>query len=113
MIINYWKYHKEIGGEYIVLHTLNYRQNSYITTIAIASPSINFATYQMNFSFEDFSFLKVIFIVLANYYAVNDDNDTLKIIPHLKQFVDLNKITKVKFLKMNHISRWIGIQLIL
>ncbi|CAF1400588.1 unnamed protein product, partial [Rotaria sordida] len=76
-----------------MLHTLNYLQNSYTTIIAI--PFIN------------------IFIVLANYDTVNDDNDTLKIIPYLKQFVDLDKIIQIKFLKMNHISRWVDVQLIL
>ncbi|CAF3954508.1 unnamed protein product [Rotaria sordida] len=80
-------------GEHIMLHTLNYLQNSYTTIIAI--PFIN------------------IFIVLANYDTVNDDNDTLKIIPYLKQFVDLDKIIQIKFLKMNHISRWVDVQLIL
>ncbi|CAF4020018.1 unnamed protein product [Rotaria sp. Silwood1] len=155
MIISYWKYHKEIGGEHIVLHTLNYRQNSYAMIINI--PFINCGTYQVrstsiiNDYHRFYSTIEDLYICMtdkrttitwssplfqkvknlliempmistswwhnllniANYGAVNDDNDTLKIISHLKQFIDLDKIIEIKFLRTNHISRWIDVQLIL
>jgi len=60
-----------------------------------------------------FEIFENILIVLANYGAVNDDNDTQEIIPHIKQFVYLHNITHIKFESMIHISRWIDVRLIL
>ncbi|CAF3783030.1 unnamed protein product, partial [Rotaria sordida] len=155
MIITQWKHHKEIGGEYLILHTFNYRQNRYTTNITI--PIVNCETFQVRSTsiqndqhlfysiIEDlclyltdqqatitwssplFQQVKSLAIEMpiisaswwnnllniANYGVVNDDKDKLKIIPYLKHFVDLHKITEIKFLKMSHISRWMDVQLIL